>query len=448
MCDAQKTVQVTKIWHSHLLITNLGIGYTGPTDNELNFSTWIKLHEGQTQIKKDGIYFDSISFIVIRDDGFESEKEFKIRAKNFGTFCKSLYNASEIEFLKEYIKDKSNYYVPIDFTELYQYIPERDKILYSTTCKATNKRFVGNRDITTKSTPHVLITRSGFAFISAKGESKGEVGFIFNSWYNVSPIKIKEPTRIRILNLPGVWKNSRTFFSTEMGIWEAPNETIESINERKGHFAKFCTTVQKVYREYYNEMMNYNKDIREKYTKDGNTEFLDKIVPFMLSGFYRKGLEVLEEVLKIIPEQEAGMIWYYKGVALSKLNRNDEALDSYNQALKIDPQNHEAKRKTYELKHKINLDSISIKEQEKSLKILRKALVKFSKKKFKDSLVLFEESLERNPFNVEVLKFLGLNHEALGRNEEAVKCFQKILKINPYNNEAAGDLSRLKSKEG
>ena len=185
------------------------MAYSG-SQNDSKITSWIQLHNSNTNFKNKKIYLDSTWFTVTRDEGFESEKDFKNRAKYFGSFCKNLYNNSRIDLLKPIIEKISNYYVPIDSTELYKHIPERDKILYSTRCRVKNIQGRGKHKVTKRWTPHVLITRTGLALFHKKRNKP-----IFNSWYHVPKVIIKEPHRIKINSLPGVWKHSRTFFSIE-----------------------------------------------------------------------------------------------------------------------------------------------------------------------------------------------------------------------------------------
>ncbi len=375
---------------------------------------------------------------MINDEAFESKKELKKRLNNFGTFCQNLFDNARIDILKPLIEKMSNYYVPIDCTNLYKYVPERDKILYSTLCRVTNRRPGGRHDIVERWTPHVLITRTGLALFHKKKNRP-----IFNSWYQIPKIVIKDPHRIKINGLPGVWKHSRTFFSIEKKALDNRYETLESLKERSKYFANYCSMVKDAYSIQHRELWNYTNHTREKFARDGITEFLDKIVPFIYTGFYQKGLEVLNEVLKVIPEEESDVFWYYKGEALRLLFKDEEALDSYEMAFKINPQNTRANDKRYEMRLKINIDSIPLKEYKKARKMSNKGQKKLKKESHTEALEFFNESLKLNPYDTTTLYNKGLNLEALGRPEEAKECYQEILKINPKDSLAAEQLRSL-----
>lgn len=96
LCYSTKGYMDKKEWNSHILITDLGIAYAEPNDNDsmdLKSSTWREIHDYKfANFKKKKIYFNGISFTVIRDDRYESEAEFKKRSKVFGLFCKSFYD--------------------------------------------------------------------------------------------------------------------------------------------------------------------------------------------------------------------------------------------------------------------------------------------------------------------------------------------------------------------
>lgn len=445
LCNAKRKFPEKKEWNSHVLFTNSGIGYCiGSLEDdqtELKFTTWIDIHDSKAaQFKKKQIYFDSTWFSVIRDEAYESEKDFKTRAKSFGNFCQSLYRASKSDYIKYFIKKTSNYYVPVESSNLYKYFPERDKILYSTLCEVLNKRpdyRPHGGTIKKRWLSHVLISKSGFGFIEYQRNS-----CIFKYWREMPPIKIKNPDRIKIFKLPGVWKNSTTFFTASL---DNRYETNENFSLRLKDFANFCTAIQEDYRLYYNEMVNYTENISEKFTRDGLSGFLDKVVPFMLSGYIEKALAILEEVLKVIPEQNSDDIWYYKGEALRLLYRDKEALNSYETSLRINPQNIRAKDKKDELQLKINLDSISSKDKNKAYKLHYKGVKRFKKKRNIEALELFEEALKINPYDTRTWIMKGLNFEALNKLEEATKCYQEALKINPKESDAAENLRKLKS---
>ena len=446
LCYAEKTQPEKKEWNCHFLISDLGIGFTGPIEDaekELKFFTWIDLHQGYNQFRNKKIYIDSTWFTAINFQESEPSKEFKNRAKRFGSFCEHMFSVYKYQFINYFLKNTSDYYVPLDHSTLNTLFPERDKILYSTLCKVRCRYFnphaIGPTKRSTKKwDTHLLMSRTGIAF-------KGNRRNICLPWTGVPKVKLRDNKTIRIrgLKFKGINNNNKTSFEVYM---DNRYESQDSFLDRSRNFGKYSVLAQEGYHYFFTEMMNYTENLREKYAYDGIDVFLDKVIPFLSLGYTSKVLEILEEVIKIIPETEGEEIWYYKGQALRILNRDQEALDSYIQALNINPQNEMVRDKSYELQHKINLDSVPKKDKKNADKLFRKAHWKFTrKKKFELSLPIFEDSVKKNPFNIEALKYLGLNYEALGRKDEAIKYFQNILDMFPKNEEANENLNRINS---
>jgi tetratricopeptide (TPR) repeat protein/predicted amidohydrolase len=121
-----------------------------------------------------------------------------------------------------------------------------------------------------------------------------------------------------------------------------------------------------------------------------------------------EALQTYEEAIKIISDIEA--IWLNKGYVLSKLGRNEEALKSYEKAIEINP-----------------TDGIAWYNKGNALRRLGRD---------NDSLLAYEKSIEINPDDSDVWYNRGVALGEIGFNEEAIESFKKALQINPMDVES------------
>ena len=65
-----------------------------------------------------------------------------------------------------------------------------------------------------------------------------------------------------------------------------------------------------------------------------NKEIMDEAIKLHQAGQYQEALEKYDQYLQSVPDSKEAL--YNKGVVLRKLNRHDEALDSFNKSLELD----------------------------------------------------------------------------------------------------------------
>ena len=84
-------------------------------------------------------------------------------------------NHEQLNKFNKEVEKISNFYVPVNYSNLKEIISENDEILYSTLCKV-------KREIGYKFKSHLLITKEGFAY--KKSLKKGQNEPIFRKWFN------------------------------------------------------------------------------------------------------------------------------------------------------------------------------------------------------------------------------------------------------------------------
>ncbi|MBA7712318.1 hypothetical protein ES703_121292 [subsurface metagenome] len=67
-------------------------------------------------------------------------------------------------------------------------------------------------------------------------------------------------------------------------------------------------------------------------------------------GRDEEALESYDKAIEINPDYE--LAWYNRGVSLEQLDRDEEALESYDRVIKINPENDLAKQKMEEIHSK------------------------------------------------------------------------------------------------
>lgn len=67
----------------------------------------------------------------------------------------------------------------------------------------------------------------------------------------------------------------------------------------------------------------------------------------------------------------------------------------------------------------------------------------YLKNKYKTAISYFDKSLDIGAYDVDVLLLKAYSHQKLGENKRAISCCEKILEIDPKNNEVSNLLKEL-----
>ncbi len=152
---------------------------------------------------------------------------------------------------------------------------------------------------------------------------------------------------------------------------------------------------------------------------------------------FEKALEALGTVLEINPEDAAA--WYYRGNALSYLDRPEEALEAFEKALSLEPENSGAlyckglalgylKRPEEALEA---FGRVLEKNEEDAGAWHYKGLALHQLGRYEEALEAFSRSFEISPGNPGALYYKGLSLQALGKTGEALEAFGETLKLEP-----------------
>jgi len=160
---------------------------------------------------------------------------------------------------------------------------------------------------------------------------------------------------------------------------------------------------------------------------------------FSKQNKFAEAIECFDEAIKINPMFE--LPWVNKGLALFNLKDYEKASECFEKAIEINPKFGGA----WENRGKA---LINLGRNEEALECLNKAIeyepenwsawdnkgrALFNLKKYEEAIKCFDKVLEVNPEYVEVLKLKVLALGGLGKFDEAITCYDNLIKIHPEN---------------
>ena len=150
----------------------------------------------------------------------------------------------------------------------------------------------------------------------------------------------------------------------------------------------------------FDKALEFEKNDHQVWTKRGHA--LDSLES------YKEALASYDEAIKLKPDFPQA--WYYRGLALRSLGRFQEAIESYDKAIELKPDYYEAwgsrSFALYWSGHDAYNDKKLIYSAEKALDIFKLG-------------------------NHDNWRYQGLIISLLGRHEDAITCFDKVLKLQP-----------------
>ncbi|MFZ1127897.1 tetratricopeptide repeat protein [Methanoregula sp.] len=164
-------------------------------------------------------------------------------------------------------------------------------------------------------------------------------------------------------------------------------------------------------------------------------------VDFSNLGKNQEALQAFDKALSIDPNNAS--VWYNKGIAISKLGLIQDSLDAFNKALSIDPNNANA---SIWYNKGITLSTLGRSQEaiecfDKALEINPRHVNAWNNKgkefyhtnNFENAVIAFENALALNPQNADTWYLRGKSLVLLLNFDEGVKSFDNALKIDPNN---------------
>ncbi|GBD94174.1 TPR repeat-containing protein YrrB [bacterium BMS3Abin05] len=142
---------------------------------------------------------------------------------------------------------------------------------------------------------------------------------------------------------------------------------------------------------------------------------------------------------------------YNMGVRLLKAKKYDDAIKSFETAIKVDP----ARAESYQNMAFTYLKKKDIKKAEEIYNKLLKlknddprvyfslGTIYFNEKQYPNAIKMFKKTIELNPKNKEAFSYLALTYDLSGNTEKAFDMYKKALKNNPNDQNLEFNLGRL-----
>jgi len=243
-----------------------------------------------------------------------------------------------------------------------------------------------------------------------------------------------------------VSRRAPDFFDWRSGVLEFPAdvETAEREYQRlffSGHYIKYLTWTQSERNRKILELQAWLEE--PEITLDRRANLLQQqALLFNASEEHKEAIASYDQALKIKPDDHEA--WNNRGNSLDALGRKEEAIASYDQALKIKPDDHEAWNN-----RGVSLDALGRKEEaiasyDQALKIKPdkheawnnrgNSLYALGRKE--EAIASYDQALKIKPDLHEAWSNRGVSLSALGRNEEAIASYDQALEIKPDYHEA------------
>ena len=175
-----------------------------------------------------------------------------------------------------------------------------------------------------------------------------------------------------------------------------------------------------------------------------SSDWFNKGVDFFYNSDYKTALDCFDKAIELDPEN--AYAWNGKGNVLFFLNRNEQVLYCYDRAIELDPEN------AYAWNGKGNLLLLSALERyEEAIACYDRVLDLDSNfvdawnnkgwalsalERYGEAITCYNTAIEINSDFVRAWYEKGVALSALERNEEAFVCFDKAIEINPNEAEA------------
>ena len=158
-------------------------------------------------------------------------------------------------------------------------------------------------------------------------------------------------------------------------------------------------------------------------------QHVEKAYSYKERGLFEDVLREADAAIRLDPKlAEAHNL---RGIALEELGRKPEAIESYRQAIDLDPNFQQAKNNLSDLKARPHLEqAYSLKEADK----------------FEDVLRECDAAIEIDPSLAEAHNLRGVALEELGRTKEALEAYKQAANLTPSFREAKFNLSELRAE--
>lgn len=163
-------------------------------------------------------------------------------------------------------------------------------------------------------------------------------------------------------------------------------------------------------------------------------------------GKYREAVEAYQNVLRLRPDVK--QTYNNLGKLYEKLGEKQQAFNAYRHALALDPEDIDAAVNLAVLEHNLEaLKELCQKHPESPLPFYYLGLEAFKAQEFHQAAKFMQKALKRERLSAEIWFQCGLIAQKLEKNKTAIKCYHKVLEIDPKNTPTLINLANLSQDE-
>ena len=170
---------------------------------------------------------------------------------------------------------------------------------------------------------------------------------------------------------------------------------------------------------------------------DAAMVWVNKGNAFYNQGKYEDAVEAYDEAIKL--DTENTYAWLDKGLALHELNRYYEAIEAYEEVIKLEPENSAAWNNKANDLSELDEDDEALMAYEKAIKLdpndalvwTNKGLVLLEQGKYSKALEAFNKAIRLDPENAKAWKGKGDALNELGRYDESIEAYDKAIRFDP-----------------
>lgn len=220
-------------------------------------------------------------------------------------------------------------------------------------------------------------------------------------------------------------------------------EKIEMLDKIRVEECESLEDLNRRYKEVLKKIMHSNKEVKNA------IYFFNQGISFGELGKYEFALNSFNEAIKINPQNAD--YFFYKGRAYYGWKKYESALISFNKAIEIDAQN--ANYFFYQGRAYYGLmeDELALNSFSKALKIdsqnadyfFYQGGAYYGLKKYKLALNSFRKAIKIDSQNADYFAFEGFTFFHLKNHEDAFRAFEAAIKINPQKLDSYNGLSRI-----
>ena len=194
----------------------------------------------------------------------------------------------------------------------------------------------------------------------------------------------------------------------------------------------------------YDRALNFFDEALRINDKDANALF-QKGNTYYFQSEFKEAIRYFNQIIELNPDLPSLMfeLWVNKGICHRRIGEGDYAINCYKKALEINPKDFETFYNMGNILSDLDRLEEAIESYNTAIKLAsevkfaspkmmgNKGLVLARMKRYKEALQIMDIAIEIDPIKPLLWFVKGLAHKGLNESEKALECFNKSLRFNP-----------------